>query len=54
MKDDGPPIKFVAIWGLFALTMLFGQMQLINNGAQMTLAFQVDEMNGPITVAALD
>ena len=54
MKDDGPTIKFVAVWGLFALAMLFGQMQLINNGAHMTMSFQVDELNGPVTLASLD
>ena len=54
MSYEGPPIKFVAIWGLFALLMLFGQTHLINRGANMALSFQVDEMNGPVTMAALD
>ncbi len=54
MKDDGPPIKFVAMWGLFALAMLFGQMQLINRGAHMEMSYQVDEMNSPVIMASLD
>ncbi len=42
MVDDGPPLKFVALWGVFALLMLFGQMQLINQGVNMTLSHQID------------
>jgi hypothetical protein len=54
MTYEGPPIKFVAIWGLFALLMLIGQMHLINQGTDITLSFQIDEMNGPVSMAALD
>lgn len=54
MTDDGPPIKFVAIWGLFALLMLFGQAQLISRGASIAMSYQIDESSGPISIAALD
>jgi hypothetical protein len=54
MTYEGPPIKFVAIWGLFALLMLVGQMHLINQGADITLSFQIDELNGPVSMAALE
>ena len=54
MADDGPPLKFVAIWGVFALLMLFGQMQLINHGANIALSYQVDDSADPRLMAALD
>jgi hypothetical protein len=54
MVDDGPPFKFVALWGAFALLMLFGQMQLINHGANIALSYQVDDSAEPTLMAALD
>ena len=54
MTDDGPPIKFVAIWGLFALMMLLGQAQLISHGANIALSYQIDESKVPVLLAALD
>jgi hypothetical protein len=54
MNDDGPPVKFVALWGVFALLMLFGQAQLIGHGANIAMSFQVDESAGPTLMAALD
>ena len=54
MSDEGPPLAFVALWGLFALLMLFGQMQLINHGANIALSYQVNESVDPFSMAALD
>ena len=54
MTEDGPPIKFVAIWGLFAVLMLFGQAQLISHGANIAMSYQTDETNGPTLMASLD
>lgn len=54
MANDGPPLKFVAIWGVFALLMLFGQMQLINHGANIALSYQVGESADPTLMASLD
>jgi hypothetical protein len=54
MADDRPPIKFVAIWGLFALLMLAGQAQLISRGANIAMSYQVDETNGSTLMASLD
>ncbi|MCJ2051975.1 hypothetical protein [Methylobacterium sp. J-070] len=54
MIDDGPPIKFVALWGMFALLMLFGQAQLISHGANISLSYQVEQSAEPALMAALD
>ncbi|MCJ2067701.1 hypothetical protein MKK75_02590 [Methylobacterium sp. J-030] len=54
MVDDGPPLKFVALWGMFAVLMLFGQMQLINHGANIALSYQIDPGVEPTLMAALD
>lgn len=54
MADDGPPLKFVALWGVFALLMLFGQMQLISHGANIALSYQIDQGADPTLMAALD
>jgi hypothetical protein len=54
MSADGPPLKFVAVWGVFALLMLFGQMQLISHGANIALSYQVHESADPTLMASLD
>ncbi|MBP1183562.1 hypothetical protein [Methylobacterium sp. PvR107] len=54
MINDGPPIKFVAIWGLFALMMLLGQAQLISHGANIAMSYQVEQSAEPTLMAALD
>jgi hypothetical protein len=54
MTKDGPPIKFVAIRGLLAALMLFGQAQMISHGANIAMSFQFDEATGPTLMAALD
>ena len=54
MIDDGPPLKFVALWSVFALLLLFGQMQLINHGANIILSYQIDPGAEPTLMAALD
>lgn len=54
MTKDGLPIKFVAIWGVFALIMLLGQAQLINRGADIAMSYQFNEASGPTLMAALD
>ena len=54
MTEEGPPVRFVAIWGLFAFFMFLGQMHLINHGSDIALSYQVDELNGPAVMASLD
>lgn len=54
MVDEGPPLKFVALWGVLALLMLFGQMQLINHGANIALSYQIGPGAEPTLMAALD
>jgi hypothetical protein len=54
MVNDGPPIKFVAIWGVFALLMLFGQAQLISHGTNIAMSYQVEQSAEPTLMAALD
>ena len=54
MRTDGPPIKFVAIWGLFALAMLYGQGQLISHGVKIAMPYQIDNPGSPIQLALLD
>ena len=54
MSDEGPPLEFVTLWGIFALLMLLGQTHLINHGAYVSISYQVDELNGPFEMASLD
>ena len=54
MSADGPPLKSLAVWGVFALLMLFGQMQLISHGANISLSYQVHESADPTLMASLD
>ncbi|MGU3666230.1 hypothetical protein ACLBX9_18755 [Methylobacterium sp. A49B] len=54
MVNDGPPIKFVALWGVFALLMLLGQAQLISHGANIAMSYQLDQSAEPTLMAALD
>ena len=32
MRKDAPPLLFVALWGLFAAAMLFGQQRMVDRG----------------------
>lgn len=43
MRDDGPPILFVSIWGLFAAIMLFAQSHM--NSVSATMAALADAEN---------
>lgn len=54
MVNDGPPIKFVAIWGVFALLMLLGQTQLTSYGSNIAMVDQSDLDAEPFMVAALN
>jgi hypothetical protein len=54
MTKDGPPVKFVAIWGLFAAIMLLGQAQMISHGADIAMSYQFDGASGFTLMAALD
>jgi hypothetical protein len=54
MVNDGPPIKFVALWGMFALLMLLGQAQLISQGANIAMSYQLEQSAEPTLMAALD
>ncbi|MGU3667724.1 hypothetical protein ACLBX9_26355 [Methylobacterium sp. A49B] len=54
MDNDGPPIKFVAIWGMFALLMLLGQAQLLGRGVNIAMSYQFDQGAEPFMVAALN
>ncbi len=53
MIDDGPPIKFVTLWGVFALLMLLGQAHLISYGTNVATSDQLDQDTEPFLVAAL-
>lgn len=53
MRKDGPPLLFVALWGVFAAAMLFGQQAMVSRG--ITLASIIDiEDPEVLQVAALD
>ena len=54
MTEDGPPLTFVAVWGVFALLMLLGQAHLINNDAKIAMSFQPADTTEAYTMAALD
>ena len=54
MPHDGPPIKFVALWGLFALAAFFTQSQMAANGVKVAMPFQITSPGHPTVIAALD
>lgn len=54
MVNDGPPMKFVALWGVFALLMLVGQAQLLGHGVNIAMSDQFDQDAEPFMVAALN
>jgi hypothetical protein len=54
MIDDGPPIKFAALWGVFALLMLLGQTQLTSYGSNTAMSAESDQDAEPFMVAALN
>ena len=54
MVDDGPPLKFVALWGVFALLMLLGQTQITHYGVSVAMSDQSDQDAEPFMVAALN
>ena len=53
MVNDGPPIKFVTLWGVFALLMLLGQAQLTSYGTNIAASNQLDQDTEPFSVIAL-
>ena len=54
MRTDGPPIKFVALWGMFALVMLYGQGQMIQHGVKIAMPYQIEDPGSPLQLASLD
>ena len=53
-KDDGPPLKFVAIWGLFAVVMVYAHTQIAVQGVQIAMPFQIEDAEQPAMMATLD
>ena len=54
MRHDGPPLVFVAVWGVFALLALYGQMHLIDHGVKIAMPYQIDLPGEPTQLAMLD
>ena len=54
MRADGPPLMFVAIWGIFAVLALYGQQQMIDHGVKIAMPYQIEDVQGPIQIAGLD
>ena len=53
-RDDGPPLKFVAIWGLFAVVMFYAHTQMAAQGVRIAMPFQIEDAEQPVLMAALD
>ena len=53
-NDAGPPLKFAAIWGLFAVTMLCAHTLMASHDGQIAMGPLFEEAEQPIMMARLD
>lgn len=53
MHKDGPPLLFVAFWGLLAAAMLFGQLQMMSRGMKLASIIEIQDPE-VIQIASLD
>ena len=53
-RTDGPPIKFVAIWGLFAVAMLCAHTLMASHDGQIAMAPLFQDIEQPMMMAGLD
>ena len=51
---DGPPIRFVLIWGLFATLMIYTHMQMATDNGRIAMGFQFEDLEQPLMMAGLD
>jgi hypothetical protein len=54
MNTARPPILFVAIWGLFAAAMLFGQHEVMSHGTKLANVVDINDAEMPVQIASLD
>jgi hypothetical protein len=54
MDYGRPPILFVAVWGLFAIAMLFAQSQIVANGGKLLNVVDIQDPEMHLQLAALD
>jgi hypothetical protein len=54
MDYGRPPILFVAVWGLFAIAMLFAQNQIVMNGGKLLNVVDIQDPEMHLQLAALD
>ncbi len=54
MRKDSPPILFVAVWGLFAAAMLFGQQQMVSRGMTLASIVDIQDPEMHMQIASLD
>ena len=54
MNYGRPPILFVAVWGLFAVAMLFAQSQIVANGGKLLNVVDIQDPEMHLQLASLD
>ena len=51
---DGPPIRFILIWGLFAILMLYTHTRMATDNGRIAAGFQFEDLEQPLMMAGLD
>lgn len=54
MDYGRPPILFVAVWGLFALAMLFTQNQIVTSGGKLLNVVDIHDPEMTMQLASLE
>ena len=54
MHNEGPPILFCAIWGLFAAVMLFTQYEIASSGGKLMSIADIQNSDVTMQLASLE